>query len=90
MAWTTRDTALTIGGVGSLASAWGQYKTDKERNRLINKQMAYDKERNDKADAKLNQAQDNLDDAFSDSDFNVKKKKKKIGDVTVDDTTTVV
>ena len=80
MAWTTRDTALTIGGVGSLASAWGQYKTDKERNKLIEKQMDYDKKQDDIAHAKDDKAQANLDDAFTNSDFNVKKKKKKIGD----------
>lgn len=74
MAWDSKDTALTIQGVGSLASAWGQYKTDKKRNELLENQLNYEKEKDALATAKMDTAQNALDDAFS--DFLNKKKKK--------------
>jgi len=77
MAWDSKDTALTIQGIGGLAGAWGQYQTDKERNKLLKKQLTYEQEQNDIANQKQIQAQTNLDDAFSTSDLNTKKKKKK-------------
>lgn len=77
MAWDNKDTALTIQGLGSLASAWGQYETDKQRNKLIKEEMDYRKSLDTRALAKEDLAQANLDDAFASSDFNINKKKKK-------------
>jgi hypothetical protein len=77
MAWDSKDTALTLQGVGSLANAWGQYKTNKKRNKLLEQQFNYAKEQDALALAKQNKAQSNLDSAFSYSDLNPNKKKKK-------------
>jgi len=88
----TKDYALIINGIGSLAGAFGQYKTDKERNKLIKEELEYKKSLDTDAINKQNKAQKNLDDAFSESDFNIKNKKKKnldaLGNEIVDDTTT--
>ena len=92
MTWDSKDKALAIQGVGSLASAWGQYETGKTRNKLMQQQFDYQKSLDTKAFAKQDEAQKNLDDAFADSDFNIKKKKKKkdaLGNDIVDDTTSV-
>ena len=75
MAWDSKDTALAIQGFGSLASAWGQYETDKKRNKLLQNQLNYEKEKDTLALAKMDAAQTNLDDAFSAS---LLKKKKKV------------
>ena len=88
MTWNNRDTALTIQGVGALAGAWGQYKTDKQKNKLIAREIENDEKREALALANATKAQANLDDAFATSDFNVKKKKKNAAGVYVDDTTT--
>jgi len=77
MAWDNKDSALALQGIGSLASAWGQYKTSKKRNKLLQDQFNYAKKQDALALAKQNKAQDNLDDAFSYSDLNPNKKKKK-------------
>ena len=71
-----KTAALQLGG--SLASAWGQYQTDKKRNKLIENDMAYKKALDARAIEKENKAQANLDDAFSISDFNIKKKKEEV------------
>jgi len=92
MAWNSKDTALAIQGLGSLASAWGQYETDTKRNKLIKEEMDYKKSLDARAFAKADNAQINLDDAFSNSDLNTKKKKKKYdasGAEIVDTATTV-
>lgn len=75
MAWNSKDTALTINGIGSLASAWGQYKSDQTRNSLINKQLDYEIKKDNTRLKKMDKAQKNLDDAFADSALNKKKKK---------------
>jgi hypothetical protein len=75
MAWDTHDTALTIQGVGSLASAWGQYKTEKERNKILDKQLAYEQKKDALAESKSNLAQDNYNSAFE-QPIVVSKKKK--------------
>ena len=77
MAWDSKDTALTIQGLGSLAGAWGQYETDKQRNKLIKEEMDYKKSLDARAMAKEDLAQANYDNAFSVSSFNINKKKKK-------------
>ena len=77
MAWDSKDTALTLQGVGALASAWGQYKTNKKRNQLLADQFNYAKKQDALALSKQNKAQSNLDNAFSYSDLNPNKKKKK-------------
>jgi len=77
MDWTNRDTALTIQGVGTLAGAWGQYETNKERNKLAREELDYQKQKDLAATAKYNTAQKNLDNAFDASILNVNKKKKK-------------
>jgi len=77
MAWDSKDTALTLQGVGALANAWGQYENGKKRNKLLGQQFEYAKQQDASALAKQNKAQSNLDDAFSYSDLNPNKKKKK-------------
>ena len=77
MAWDNKDTALAIQGVGSLASAWGQYESDKKRNKLLQQQLDYEQKQNDLANQKQVQAQASLDNAFDTADLNLNKKKKK-------------
>jgi hypothetical protein len=77
MTWDNKDTALALQGAGSLASAWGQYESNKKRNKILQQQLDYAKEQDALALAKQNKAQDNLDSAFSYSDLNPNKKKKK-------------
>lgn len=75
MAWDSKDTALAIQGVGALAGAWGQYESDKVRNRLLNEQFKYAQSQDAMAIEKQNLAQSNLEDAFDASALNKKKKK---------------
>ncbi|MDT8337570.1 MAG: hypothetical protein RQ763_00080 [Sulfurimonas sp.] len=77
MSWNSGDTSMTIQGLGALAGAWGQYETGKEANKIKKEQLAYEKQKDDAYNAKIDKAQTNLDDAFSDSIFNVNNKKKK-------------
>jgi len=77
MSWENRDTALTIQGIGSLASAWGQYETDKKRNKLIKEEMDYKKSLDKRVMEKEDKAQATLDDAFDSSELNINNKKKK-------------
>jgi len=85
MAWDSKDTALALQGFGALANAYGQYDTGKKRNKLLQDQFNYAKKQDALVLAKQNKAQSNLDDAFSYSDLNPNKKKKKKSDVRVDD-----
>ena len=80
MAWDSKDTALTIQGVGSLASAWGQYETGKEKNKLLKSQLQYEKDKDKIANAKMDTAQSNLEDAWENSTLNKKKKKTTLTD----------
>ena len=84
MAWDNKDTALALQGFGALVGAYGQYKTDKRRNKLLQEQFDYAKKQDALALAKQNKAQSNLEDAFSDSDLNPTKKKKKKTDPYLD------
>jgi len=77
MAWNSKDTALALQGFGALAGAYGQYKNGKARNKLLSQQFDYAKKQDALALAKQDKAQKNLDDAFSYSDLNPNKKKKK-------------
>jgi len=86
MAWDSKDTALSLQGFGSLADAYGQYENGKKRNKLLEQQFAYAKKQDALALAKQKKAQNNLDDAFTYSDLNPnKKKKKKLDDGTSSD-----
>ena len=91
MSLDNKDKALVIQGIGAIVSAYGQYKTDKSRNKLAKEQFEYEKSLDARAIAQQDKAQKNFDDAFADSDFNVMKKKKKkydaLGNEIVDDTT---
>jgi hypothetical protein len=73
------DTASLFQGVGTLASAWGQYESDKKRTKAMEEQLDYEKKKDKLALAKADEAQINLDDAFTSSDLN---KKKKIDPIT--------
>lgn len=75
---------LGIQGLGALAGAWGQYETGKEANKIKREQLAYEKQKDDAYNAKMDEAQVNLDDAFSDSIFNAKKKKTTDEDAATD------
>jgi hypothetical protein len=86
--WDAKDTGLAMQGFGSLASAWGSYETDKQRNKLLKEQLDYEKSKDALANERLNMAQSELDDAFMDSDL-FGKKKKKTTDSTVDTEQTV-
>ena len=77
MPFNFKDAALGLQGVGALASAWGQYETGKQRNKLLKEQLDYAKKQDALALNKQKQAQSNLEDAFSYSDLNLNKKKKK-------------
>jgi len=77
MAWDSKNTAMALQGVGALANAYGQYKNGKKRNQLLEQQFNYAKKQDALALSKQNKAQSNLDDAFSYSDLNPNKKKKK-------------
>ncbi|MGB3988534.1 MAG: hypothetical protein WBK67_02455 [Minisyncoccales bacterium] len=68
-----------IQGAGALAGAWGQYETGKEANALKKEQLEYEKQKDDAYNKKIDVAQANLDDAFSDSVLNTKKKKNPDG-----------
>ncbi len=83
--WDAKDTSLAISAVGNLASAWGQYKTDKERNKLLEKQFNYEVEKDKLANEKMAKAQENYDNAFDASLIIDPKKKKKTGDALSDD-----
>jgi len=72
--WDSKDTALTIQGLGSLAGAWGQYENGKEANKLIKKQLQYEKDKDTYAKGQMTKAQTNLEDAWTDSSLNKKKK----------------
>lgn len=89
MAWNSKDTALAIQGFGALAGAWGQYESDKTKNKLLNKQLDYENQKDLVATTKMDTAQSNLEDAFNNSAFGKKKKKKNAdGTDVVEDTTT--
>ena len=77
MAWDSKDSALALQGVGALAGAYGQYKTNKKRNQILQDQFNYAKQQDALTLKKENKAQSNLDDAFSYTDLNPNKKKKK-------------
>ena len=77
MEWDSTDTALTLKGIGALANAYGQYSIGKKRNKLLQDQFDYAKKQDSLALTKQSTAQKNLDDAFSYSDLNPNKKKKK-------------
>ncbi|MBE0498570.1 MAG: hypothetical protein IBX43_04935 [Campylobacterales bacterium] len=79
MAWDSKDTALSIQGIGTLASAWGKYETDKTRNKLLKEQLDYEKQKDSLANAKTDMAQKNYDDAFLPTPDMTKKKKKADG-----------
>lgn len=73
------DYGLGIQGLGALAGAWGQYETGREANKIKRDQLAYEKQKDDAYNKKIDTAQANLDDAFSDSVLNTKKKKNPDG-----------
>lgn len=75
--WDSKDTAMTIQGVGSLASAWGDYETNKKKNKLLQERLNYEKQKDTLANEKMALAQSNFDDAFANVDILAKKKKKK-------------
>lgn len=70
----SKDIALGIQGVGSIAGAWGQYYSDRKRNELLADQIAYEKSKDALVLSKLDERQKIIDDAFG-----TKKKKKKEG-----------
>jgi len=77
MAWNSRDTSLAIQGLGSIAKAWGDYDTSKEKNKIAREALDYEKQQGINADIKTAQAQKNYDDAFAFVPMGVPKKKKK-------------
>jgi hypothetical protein len=90
MPWDSKDTAMTIQGFGSIASAWGQYETDKQKNKLAKEQLDYEKQKDLAMNTKMDLAQSNLDDAFSNSALNKKKKFNADGTPVVDTTTPII
>lgn len=85
--WDAKDWGTVMQGAGTLAGAWGQYESDKSRNKLIQDQLAYEKQKDALANSKLDKAQASLDDAFSSSLLNPKKKKATDPLSGVEDTT---
>ena len=83
MAWDSNDTALTIKGVGTLANAYGQYKTNTERNKIARQELDYMKAQDAKGEARLADAQTELDNAWDEDVFGTKKKKQKHYDGTL-------
>ena len=79
MAWDSKDTALSIQGIGTIASAWGKYETDKTRNKLLKEQLDFEKARDVRANTRMDMAQKNYDDAFLPTPEMAKKKKKADG-----------
>lgn len=89
--WTAGNTGQLLQGIGAVAGAWGSYESDKKRNKLLDKQFAYEQEKDANAQAKLDKAQLSLDSAFDSSLFSGVNKKKKNADGTdIIDTTTAV
>lgn len=76
--YNSRGAGLAIQGIGALAGAWGQYENGVADRKQREKEFEYQKELDTKAFDKQDLAQSNLDDAFASSDFNLKKKKKKL------------
>lgn len=74
--WDSKDTALTMQAAGTVAGAWGQYESDKKRNKLLSEQFDYEKQKDKVAQGRLDKAQASLDDAFDNSILNPNKKKK--------------
>ena len=87
MEWTNQDTALALQGIGAFADAWGSYETDKQKNKLLKEQFDYEKQKDMTYNAKMDSAQQNLEDAFSSSSLAPKKKKNPDGTDVVDTTT---
>ncbi|MDQ7044728.1 MAG: hypothetical protein Q9M32_02275 [Sulfurimonas sp.] len=68
-------------GLGALAGAWGSYAGAKKQSKIAQEKLDYQKERDKLADTKMDTAQLNLEDAFSNSDLNSLNKKKKKKDI---------
>jgi len=79
-----KDLGAGLQGIGAVAGAWGQYESEKKRNKLLQEQLDYAKKQDALSLAKENKAQKNLEDAFSYSDLNPNKKKKKKTDSYLD------
>lgn len=73
--WDANDWGTVMQGAGTLAGAWGQYESDKAKNKLIREQLDYEKQKDALANQKLDKAQSALDNAFENSLLNPKKKK---------------
>lgn len=80
--WSAANTGSLLQGFGSIAGAWGNYQSEKERNKRLDQQFAYEQKKDANAAARLDKAQTSLDDAFNDSVFNTAIKKKKNADGT--------
>lgn len=80
--WSTANTGSLLQGIGSIAGAWGNYESEKKRNKMLEKQFAYEQEKDSNAKAKLDKAQSSLDNAFDNSLFADITKKKKNADGT--------
>lgn len=72
MAW---DTLLQ--GVGSLASAWGEYEMGKEANKIAKERLKYEKSKDAIASRKRAQAQSELGSALANVYGTDRKKSKK-------------
>ena len=73
------DWGSALNAAGAIAGAWGQYETGKEYNKIKKEQLAYEKQKDAAYQARIDEAQVNLDDAFGDSVLNTKKKKNPDG-----------
>jgi hypothetical protein len=82
---TYGDYGSIVQGVGSVLGAWGSYESDKKRNQLLDEQFKYEKSKDANAQAKLDKAQNSLDNAFDGSMLNTTNKKKKNADGTYSD-----
>jgi hypothetical protein len=58
------DIGLGLEGIGTLASAWGQYQLGKEQNKLIKGQLDYQKQKDALALKKLQEREDAINQAF--------------------------
>lgn len=64
-------------GTGALTSAWGNYTVGKEKNKIAEEQLAYEKQKDLAVSDRQAQAQAELDGAMSSVFGSAKKKAKK-------------
>jgi len=67
-----------LGGIGSLAGAWGQYEVGKKQNKLIEDQIGYGQKMDAITANKQGQAQAELDSGLANVYGTKKKKEDKV------------